>query len=68
METQIEALTQYNTESQLRALGQSHHEVNREEHEEEESNNHTNDLWEKDYREDNHQEDNFQKDDHCCEF
>jgi hypothetical protein len=62
----MEALTWQNVELLLRILEQSHPEVNRDEHEEEEHNNHTNscDLWEEDRREDDHLEDNFREHDH----
>jgi hypothetical protein len=63
LEAQIEDSTQQNAELLHRRLGQSHPEMNKDEHEEEERNSHTDghDRGEKDHREDDHQEDNFQE-------
>ncbi|XP_062167004.1 uncharacterized protein LOC133873300 [Alnus glutinosa] len=63
LEAQIEDLTQQNAELLHRRPGQSHPEMNRDEHEEEERNSHTDShgRGEKDHREDDHQEDNFRK-------
>jgi hypothetical protein len=66
LEAQMGSLTQQNTELLLRIPGQSHLELNRDEHEEEECNNHTNchNLQEEDRWEDDHQKDNFREDNH----
>jgi hypothetical protein len=61
LEAQIETLTRQNAELLLKILGQSHPEVNQDEHEEEERNSPANGH---DRRDDDHQEDNFQEDNH----
>jgi hypothetical protein len=69
LEAHIKDLTQQNTELLHRRPRQPHPEMNRDEHEEEQSNNHTDghSLREEDHREHNHQEDNFHEV-NCCEF
>jgi hypothetical protein len=63
LEAQIETLTQHNAKLLPRRPGQSHLEENRDGHEEEQRNNHTDahSRREEDHREDDHQEDNFWK-------